>query len=82
MAVLLDDLHVSEQAIKTRLFSSKDAHLLRGIILTLGKSRGIFSLATLRWAATALLGILKSACSFSVGLLTLQPSSMKYCDIL
>ena len=58
-------------------------HLLRAAgNLGLGNSSGSFKNATLLCAACALFGILKSACSFSVGLRTLQPISKKYWDIL
>lgn len=53
-----------------------------GRFRTLGKSSGSFSRATLLCAAKALFEMPSSACSFSVGPLTTQPSSLKYRDIL
>ena len=58
-----------------------DYRLLGGS-LALGKSSGNFNSAILLCAACALLPILSSVCSFSVGVRTLHPSSRKYCDIL
>lgn len=57
-------------------------YLRRGGRRAFGNSSGSFNLAKRFCAAKALLVILSSTLSFSVGGLTLHPSSRKYCVIL